>query len=86
MESFGLATAEALGRGLPVAGFADCPRNKSTGSYGEKWRFGQWNRPGGILSRGIACLVIKSSDILNNFCPEHVLDCWERLIEKTISV
>lgn len=68
MESFGLATAEALGRGLPVAGFADCPRNKSTGSYGEKWRFGQWNRPGGILSRGIACLVIKSSDILPGAC------------------
>jgi hypothetical protein len=28
----------------------------------------------------------ESSDILNNFRSEHVLDCWERLIEKTISV
>jgi glycosyltransferase involved in cell wall biosynthesis len=95
-ESFGLATAEALAHGLPVVGFADCPGTNQLVRTGKNGVLANGTDRAASLASALHALMTdnrlrvrlarKSSDILNNFCPERVLDCWERLIEKTISV
>jgi len=95
-ESFGLATAEALAHGLPVVGFADCPGTNQLVHTGKNGVLANGTDRVASLAAALHALMTdnrlrvhlsrKSSDILNNFRPEHVLDCWERLIEKTISV
>jgi glycosyltransferase involved in cell wall biosynthesis len=95
-ESFGLATAEALAHGLPVVGFANCPGTNQLVRTGKNGVLANGTDRAASLASALHALMTdnrlrvrlarKSNDILNNFCPEHVLDCWERLIEKTISV
>jgi glycosyltransferase involved in cell wall biosynthesis len=94
-ESFGLSTAEALAHGLPVVGFAACPGTNQLVRTGQNGILADGTDRAASLAAALHALMtdnrlrarlsIKSSDILNNFHPERVFDCWERLIEKTIS-
>jgi len=95
-ESFGLATAEALAHGLPVVGFADCPGTNQLVHPGRNGVLaeGDHDRAASLAAALHAMMTNdllrvrlsgNSNAILNNFRLEHVLDCWERLIEKTIS-
>jgi glycosyltransferase involved in cell wall biosynthesis len=95
-ESFGLATAEALAHGLPVVGFADCSGTNQLIRPGENGVLADGTHDrAAAMAVGLHALMTndrlrvrlssKSSDILDNFRLEHVLDCWEHLIEKTIS-
>jgi glycosyltransferase involved in cell wall biosynthesis len=95
-ESFGLATAEALAHGLPVVGFADCPGTNQLVHPGRNGVLvdGNPDRAASLATALHAMMTDdrlrvrlsgNSNDILNNFRLEYVLDCWERLLEKTIS-
>jgi glycosyltransferase involved in cell wall biosynthesis len=92
-ESFGLATAEALAYGLTVVGFADCPGTNQLvhGGYNGILADGTHGRATSLAAalnslmtndRLRAHLSGKSQDILDDFRLEHVLDCWDRLIEE----
>jgi glycosyltransferase involved in cell wall biosynthesis len=95
-ESFGLATAEALAHGLPVVGFADCPGTNQLVHPGRNGVLAKGDHDR-VASLAAALHAVMTNDplrarlsgnsnaILNNFRLERVLDCWENLIEKTIS-
>jgi glycosyltransferase involved in cell wall biosynthesis len=95
-ESFGLATAEALAYGLCVVGFADCPGTNQLVHGGKNGILADGSRGRAASLAAVlhslmtndrlrARLSGKSHDILDDFSLEHVLDCWERLIEDAVS-
>ncbi len=93
-ESFGLATAEAMASGLPVAGFADCPGTSELVRDGEN----------GLLARGAdrvdalagiletlmrdaglrARLGLNGIGTAGAYRPDAIVDQWEALIERTV--
>jgi glycosyltransferase involved in cell wall biosynthesis len=95
-ESFGLATAEALAHGLPVVGFADCPGTNELVREGRNGLLADGTHDRAASLAAALCTLMtddqlraslseRSSDILDNFRLERVLDRWELLIEKTIA-
>jgi glycosyltransferase involved in cell wall biosynthesis len=91
-ESFGLTTAEALGCGLPVVGFADCPGTNELVVDGVNgllasgpdrvWALSE------ALSRLMAAPALRQKLGANGpasveaFAPERIADVWEALLRR----
>jgi glycosyltransferase involved in cell wall biosynthesis len=95
-ESFGLATAEALAHGLPVVGFADCAGTNQLVQPGENGFLVEGDRDRvGSLATALDLIMTddplrlrlsrSSNCCLRRFGLEEVLDCWERLLERTVA-
>jgi glycosyltransferase involved in cell wall biosynthesis len=92
-ESFGLATAEAMASGLPVAGFADCPGTNELVRDGDNGLLAD----GPDRVRSFAAILEKlmaddalrvrlganGVDVAQAYRPEAVIDRWEQLVKKT---
>lgn len=89
-ESFGLTTAEALGRGLPVIGFADCPGTNELIRDGVNGLLVKGSDRVAALADGLARLMASPALRLRlaaagpasveAFAPEQVVDIWEALL------
>lgn len=91
-ESFGLATAEALGHSLPVVGFADCPGTNELVRDGVNGRLVAGLDREVALAEGLADLMA-SADLrrrlgqagpgsVGSFAPDRVVDIWESLLRR----
>jgi glycosyltransferase involved in cell wall biosynthesis len=88
-ESFGLATAEALSRGLPAVGFADCPGTNELIADGRNGILVKARTADG-LAAALETLMrnpgLRESygeagrQMLQGHDPERVADLWEDLI------
>ncbi|MCA0197289.1 MAG: glycosyltransferase family 4 protein [Proteobacteria bacterium] len=94
-ESFGLATAEALGHGLPAVGFADCPGTNELIVDGVNGRLVSGPDRVNALADMLLELMSDSAQrqrlagaasqsIINRFGVEYVLDIWEALLTRTV--
>jgi glycosyltransferase involved in cell wall biosynthesis len=91
-ESFGLATAEALGYGLPVVGFADCPGTNELVKNGVNGLLVTGRDRPAALAEGLAGLMqsperrqlLGAAGPLSiaDFAPERVADEWEKLLSR----
>lgn len=93
-ESFGLVTAEALARGLPVIGFADCP---GTNEIIENGRNGVLvsGTPRTVALADVLAALMGNPEIrqrlgeagptsIEQFALEGVVDLWEALLRRTL--
>ena len=89
-ESFGLTTAEALGHGLPVIGFADCPGTNELVRDRVNGRLVAGPNRAAALAQGLAELMGSSElrrrygaagpDTVRAFAPDRIADRWEELL------
>lgn len=89
-ESFGMATAEALARGLPAVGFADCPGTDELIVDGVNGLLVRGSDRVAALAEGLARLLDDAAlrsrcsaaapATVARYAPEVVLDAWERIV------
>jgi GalNAc-alpha-(1->4)-GalNAc-alpha-(1->3)-diNAcBac-PP-undecaprenol alpha-1,4-N-acetyl-D-galactosaminyltransferase len=94
-ESFGLTTAEALGHGLPVIGFADCPGTNELIRDGVNGLLVAGPDRAAALADGLARLMASPElraglgaagpASIEAFAPERVADIWEELLSRVAS-
>jgi glycosyltransferase involved in cell wall biosynthesis len=94
-EAFGLVTAEAMARGLPVAGFADCPGTNELIQDGKTGLLASAEPDRSLsLARELERLMSDpelrrrlgeagKTAIGRNYSTRHVCGLWERLLEST---
>ena len=90
-ESFGLTTAEALGHGLPVVGFADCPGTNELVRDRVNGRLVAGPDRVAALAQGLSELMgsahlrrdysSAAPSSIRDFAPERIVDQWEGLLE-----
>jgi glycosyltransferase involved in cell wall biosynthesis len=96
-ESFGLVTAEALGAGLPVIGFADCPGTNELVVHDENgWLVDLSDNQGRVeaFAGGLSTLLDDGAlrsrlrregpRSVKKYDPESVLTEWENLLDTVI--
>lgn len=93
-ESFGLATAEALARGLPAVGFADCPGTDELIQHGVNGLLVAGPDRAVALADGLARLMddpalrvrlgAAAPATVARFAPEVVVDAWEDLLTEVV--
>lgn len=89
-ESFGLTTAEALGCGLPVVGFADCPGTNELVRHGTNGLLASGPDRAAALAEALARLMASPDlrkelgangpETVRPFAPERIADHWEALL------
>ena len=94
-ESFGLTTAEALGHGLPVIGFAACPGTNELIRDGVNGLLVAGPDRVAALADGLTRLMgspefrvrlgAAGPASIEAFAPERVADIWERLLSRVAS-
>ncbi|WP_129793624.1 glycosyltransferase family 4 protein [Sphingosinicella sp. CPCC 101087] len=91
-ESFGLTTAEALGHGLPVVGFADCPGTNELVRGGVNGLLAAGQDRTTALAEALSRLMAsprlrqelgaRGPASLEPFAPEKIADLWEALLSR----
>jgi len=94
-ESFGLTAAEALGRGLPVVGFADCPGVNELVRDGVNGALAEGPDRPEALARALRPLMTSTEQrralaaaapaSVEAFAPERIYDVWEALLGRIAS-
>ncbi len=94
-ESFGLATAEALGHGLPAVGFGDCPGTNELIQHGVNGLLVWGEDRVGALASGLARMMespeerirmgAAASQRLASFSPESIFERWVWLVQAAVS-
>jgi len=91
-ESFGLTTAEALGCGLPVVGFADCPGTNELVRDGANGLLAAGPDRARGLAQALARLMAspelreqygaRGPASIEPFAPERIADLWQNLLSR----
>ncbi|MGI8704736.1 MAG: glycosyltransferase family 4 protein [Sphingomicrobium sp.] len=93
-ESFGLVTAEALARGLPVVGFADCPGTNELVINNETGLLVAGLDRVSALANGLALLMGSADErarmaaaapaSVSDFSVERMVERWEQLLTRVV--